>query len=485
MKSLRSAIFCLSCSLLAPTPLRASISLETETLALTFSDTGSLIEAIVCHPDCKGDAPRRVELKHADGIIGFEQDAAAAWVQRRGLPGQQDQEVQQLHFTSRAGQAVTWIIPANGYRIQAEVANTGALVLRAGAEFRPRPAAGFGGWLEQVRYVALGRDTVRQVDLDQPEPVRVFADWAGFRSRFWAVLASGQEENDFDLQTGANNSNAVLHRRDELKQKRYLFYLGPVEPTELMAVDSLLGELMYAGLWFWLRWISFGLYYLLGWIQSFVPPWGEAIILLSVAVNVLMSPLSRMADRLQQEVHATEARLAPEIARIKQSFRGEEQAARVMALYKGEGVSPMYSLKSLLGVALVIPIFIAAFEMLAENIHLLNTGFFWIRDLSRPDALEQLPFSLPFFGSDLNLLPFLMTGLSLLASLLHKPLAASDSLRKQQLRNTSLLSLGFFVLFYTFPAGMVLYWTTNNLIAIGKGCWERIRRRASSGLKNV
>jgi membrane protein insertase Oxa1/YidC/SpoIIIJ len=127
----------------------------------------------------------------------------------------------------------------------------------------------------------------------------------------------------------------------------------------------------------------------------------------------------------------------------------------------------------MMGVAVVIPVFIGAFDMLAENIHLLHTGFGWIPDLSRPDDLFRLPFTLPFFGNELNLLPFLMTGLSVVASALHNPLAIDGDLRRKQLRNMLLLAFAFFVLFYTFPAGMVLYWTTNNLISVIKSVWAR------------
>jgi membrane protein insertase Oxa1/YidC/SpoIIIJ len=111
--------------------------------------------------------------------------------------------------------------------------------------------------------------------------------------------------------------------------------------------------------------------------------------------------------------------------------------------------------------------------MLAENIHLLNAGFLWISDLSRPDDLFRMPFSLPFFGAEFNLLPFLMTGLSVLASSLHNPPALNAELRRKQLRNMALMAVAFFVLFYTFPAGMVLYWATSNLISVIKSLWAR------------
>ena len=66
-----------------------------------------------------------------------------------------------------------------------------------------------------------------------------------------------------------------------------------------------------------------------------------------------------------------------------------------------------------------------------------------------------------------------MTGLSVIASNLHNPPALNAELRKKQVRNMLLLAVAFFVLFYTFPAGMVLYWTTNNLISVIKSLWAR------------
>ena len=474
MKMLQSPVLIALFYLLLPLQLSADINIETATLSLGFNDQGSLVRASACYPQCGHDSAHRLDMEAADGIIGFGQVAGEAWVQRRGLPQEQgDGGDQLLHFNGPKGQSISWIIPSHGYVIQATTFSTDKLVMRAGEGFKPRPAPGFGRWLEEVRYVALGSAGIQQVSLDQKELQQVETDWAGFRNRFWAVLTSGDKENRFDLQTGVDNSEAVLRRTDGLNEEQHFFYLGPVELDELVAVDEILSDMFYAGLWFWLRWICFALYYLLGWIQSYVPAWGLAIMLLSLVVHILMLPLSRAAESVQRQVNETEARLGPELSRIKKGYRGEEQASRIVELYRSEKVHPLYSLKSLLGVAIVIPVFIGAFDMLAENIHLLNTGFLWVEDMSRPDALARLPLSLPFFGSDFNLLPFLMTGLSVIASLLHRPSVLDDELRARQVRNMLILALAFFTLFYTFPAGMVLYWTTNNLIAVGKSLWAR------------
>ncbi|HLF29870.1 MAG TPA: membrane protein insertase YidC [Xanthomonadales bacterium] len=469
----RLAIACLCLPVFA----QADISVETSTLNLRFSDQGKLVEAVLCYPRCQHENARRQRLAAIDGVIDFGQMVDSRWVQRRGLPGDgsvlSGVEGQQLHFTNSDGQSVTWIIPLQGYRIEAHVTGSEQLSLRSGEHFRPRQAAGFGGWLEQVRYVAVVSGGVEQIGLDDTDNHLVNSDWAGFRSRFWTVLVHGQMESEIEFNTGRANQDAVLRRSNGQASEWFSFYLGPVDPRTLAAADEALDGLLYAGLWFWLRWICFALYILLGWINAVVPAWGIAIMALSLAVHVLMLPLSRLADRLQRQVNATENRLAPELSRIKRGYRGEEQAARIIALYKTERVHPLYSLKSMLGVAVVIPVFIGAFDMLAENIELLNSSFLWVRDLSRPDALMQLPFSLPFFGSELNMLPFLMTGLSFAASWLHQPPDLNAELRGRQVRNMMLLALAFFVLFYTFPAGMVLYWTSNNLISVGKNLWAR------------
>jgi membrane protein insertase Oxa1/YidC/SpoIIIJ len=87
---------------------------------------------------------------------------------------------------------------------------------------------------------------------------------------------------------------------------------------------------------------------------------------------------------------------------------------------------------------------------------------------SSVSAWLALPVTLPFFGGYLNLLPLLMTGITLLTSRLQRdPHLTPDLHRAQQLR-LYLMAGAFFLLFYTFPAGMVLYWTTNNVLHLGK-----------------
>jgi len=472
------------CLLLAWSPaIFAGSRIVTETLDLEFGPDGALNSATACFPGRNSPEASCVSFG-SQGVIGpdvISDLGQGNWTQ---VSNNSDTHFE-LHFEHPSGVSLSWRIPLDGYLLELKAKAAGPLRIRSGPAFRPREAAGFGAWLEQSRYLGIGGGDVTQLGLDEEDASNLAAEqWIGYRNRFWVLLAGNGQPLDAQIKTGEDTvdleiilaaaSEAAGDATAEVTgADTWSVYLGPVEPAALRSANPELSTILYAGLWFWLRWICFGLYYILSWIASVIPSWGLAVMALSLTVNILMRPLSRIADHFQQQVHAIEARLAPELQRIKKEFKGEKQSVKILALYKTERVHPLYSLKSLLGVAVVIPVFIGAFDMLAENIHLLNASFLWIADLSRPDALMSLPFRLPFFGQDLNLLPFLMTGLSTVASVLHNPPALNAELRIKQVRNMMFLAVGFFALFYTFPAGMVLYWTTSNLISVIKSIWQR------------
>jgi len=457
----------------------AGTRIVTETLDLEFGADGTLESATSCFPS--RSSPAASCGSFGTGVVIGHEIGNGKWTQ---ISNHSDTHFK-LRFEHASGASLNWKIPLSGYLLTLRTEAAGPLRIQSGASFRPRQAAGFGAWLEQTRYLGMSDGRVTQRGLDEEESSSFEAtQWLGYRNRFWVLLASngrGLEaqiesgEDILDVKMSLATADATVDEGavDAFSADTWSVYLGPVEPGMLRSANPELSGILYAGLWFWLRWICFALYYIFSWIGMVVPSWGLAVMALSLTVNILMRPLSRIADHFQQQVHETEARLAPELQRIKKNFKGEKQAAKILALYKTERVHPLYSLKSMVGVAVVIPVFIGAFDMLAENIHLLNASFLWIADLSRPDALMNLPVSLPFFGSDLNLLPFLMTGLSTVASVLHNPPALNAELRQKQVRNMLMLAAGFFALFYTFPAGMVLYWTTSNLISVIKSIWGR------------
>jgi YidC/Oxa1 family membrane protein insertase len=357
------------------------------------------------------------------------------------------------------------------------------LVMEMGAAFVPEPLPGFGALYGAVRAVRVGSDGQQVLGPDGNGELAIAvsaADWAGLRNRFWALLWRFDPSGTLTVEPGAPDQPRVLLAPGAGARVRVEAYGGPVEARRLAAADRVLDELLFAALWDWLRALCFGLLWLLSLIQGLgVASTGLAIVLLSVTVKLLMWPLTHIADRWQAEVNRTQARLQPRLDEIKRNFRGEEAHNLVLAAYREHGVHPLFTLKSLAGFLIQIPVFIAAFDMLGENFALNQAAFAWIDDLAKPDRLVALPFALPFFGGHLNLLPVLMTGFTLLASRLQADPDLTPALARQQRLRLYLMALVFFVLFYTFPAGMVLYWTTNNVLHLLKIVSGRILGRAS------
>jgi YidC/Oxa1 family membrane protein insertase len=305
--------------------------------------------------------------------------------------------------------------------------------------------------------------------------------WAGVRSRFWAILLRPDGAAALAPRSGAGI--ALVSDASDALSWRYTFYSGPLERRTLARADPPLEPMLFSGLWSWLRALSLALLSLLGGLTAIVGDPGVAIIALAVSVKILLLPLTAVAERLQEQVNTTQARLQPGIDAINAAHRGEERARRTVALYREQGVHPLYTLKSLFGFLIQIPVFIAVFDMLAEDFDLYRVSFLWIQDLSRPDALLRLPGCLPFFGCHLNLLPFLMSSASLAALLGFRSAVLTPSLVRRQRRNLMGMTLLFFLLFYTFPAGMVLYWTSTNSVQLVIQEVGRLRRSRRPGAR--
>jgi YidC/Oxa1 family membrane protein insertase len=470
-----------------------SVRLAAHRVELAIALEGAVpVEWLACHPSCaRADAGSGASVRFAAASDPSPIRLIIRDLERNMGP---PVDLQRLHFAAELGEnerariatfqadlpvpgvrfVKSFAVSRDGYEVvlAARVVGPNAaafmagrrleLEIDAGRALLPPPAAGFAAMLERTSRVIVAGGTVREVADDRRERVvRGAGDWAGFRSRFWAMLARSDGAGGLEPQPGGS---APLRLLDEGGRTawRYTFYAGPLERGALTRADPVLGRLLYSGLWFWLRPLSFGLLFLLRGLTELVGHPGAAIIALAVSVKVLLLPLTVVAERLQEQVNATQARLQPGLDAIKAAYRGEERTRRTIALYREHGVHPLYTLKSLAGFMIQLPVFVAVFDMLAEDFDLQRVSFLWIGDLARPDALARLPACAPFFGCDLNLLPFMMSGVSLATLLRFRSSVLTPPLIRRQRRNLTLITVLFFLLFYTFPASMVLYWTSTN-----------------------
>ena len=184
---------------------------------------------------------------------------------------------------------------------------------------------------------------------------------------------------------------------------------------------------------------------------------GWAIVGVSLVVNVLCTPLYAMADAKQQEERDRQAAMAKWVDHIKKHFKGDEQYMMLTTYYRQCGYKQIYAFSSSISLLLQIPIFIAAYHFLSGLASLKGTPFLFISDLGAPDAL------LTICGFTINFLPVLMTLLNCISTSVYtRGFPLRDKLQAYG------LALVFLVLLYRSPAGLVMYWTCNQVFSLIK-----------------
>jgi YidC/Oxa1 family membrane protein insertase len=205
----------------------------------------------------------------------------------------------------------------------------------------------------------------------------------------------------------------------------------------------------------------------LGWIGRITGNYGVAVIVFSACVSAATAPFTLMSLRSMKKMQ----HLKPQIDKIMSAHKSDPQKANaeVFQLYKHHKVNP---LSGCLPMLLQMPIFIALFQAISHYIELRGKSFLWIDDLSLPDRLAILPFSIPLLGSEVNILPIIMAGAMYLQSKLSQGNMTIDkSNPAASMMSGPTMSIVFGVMFYHFPAGLVLYWLTNSMMSI---LWYRL-----------
>ncbi len=188
------------------------------------------------------------------------------------------------------------------------------------------------------------------------------------------------------------------------------------------------------------------------------------LIVMSLAINFIVLPLYRRADVIQQEARDTENRLRPVMDHIKKSFKGDERVMMLQTFYRQQNYSPLSSMKSIISLVLQIPFFIAAYQFLSHLPLLEGQTLGPIKDLLAPDGL------LTAGGVTINVLPILMTVINIISSEIY--------MKGQPFKSKIILYLSaliFLVLLYTSPAGLVFYWTFNNVFSLVKNIFYRLK----------
>lgn len=219
-------------------------------------------------------------------------------------------------------------------------------------------------------------------------------------------------------------------------------YAGPKIQSELKGLAKGLNQTVDFGfLWP----IAQLLYKILNMIHDVVGNWGWSIIGLTILVKIAFLWLSNKAYRSMGKMRI----LAPKMQELKEKHGDDRMAMSqaMMTLYKEEKINPM---SGCLPILIQMPIFIALYWVLVESVELRHAPWIgWIQDLSHMD---------PWF-----ILPIIM-GVSMFVSQMLNP-QPTDPMQAKVFKFLPIMFTAFMLFF---PAGLVLYWTVNNLFTVGQ-----------------
>ena len=231
-------------------------------------------------------------------------------------------------------------------------------------------------------------------------------------------------------------------------------YAGPQEQDKLSAIAPGLELVVDYG---WLTVIAAPLFWVLQMLHQLAGNWGWAIIGLTVLLKLAFFPLSAASYKSMAKMRV----LTPKLMKLKETFGDDKQRLNqeMMELYKREKVNP---LGGCLPVLVQIPVFIALYWVLLGAVEMRNAPWLgWITDLSVKD---------PYF-----VLPLIMGATMLIQTKLNP--TPPDPI---QAKIMLFMPIVFTVMFLWFPAGLVLYWTVNNLLSIAQQ-WQITRRVEGAG----
>ncbi|MBU4460089.1 MAG: membrane protein insertase YidC [Verrucomicrobia bacterium] len=246
--------------------------------------------------------------------------------------------------------------------------------------------------------------------------------------------------------------------------RTYELYVGPKKYDVLNRLDARRVDVMEFG---WAGAIGKILLAGLNLIHSLIPNYGLAILLLTVVIRILFWPLTHKSTESMKRMQEVAPLIKELQAKYKDDPKRQQQAT--MQLYKEKKINP---LSGCLPILVQLPVLIALFVVLRGAIELRFSPFLWIADLSEPENL--LAGMLPF-GLALNPLPLIMTAMQVWQTKLTP--AAGDPAQQKMMLWMPVVMLYFF---YGFPAGLVLYWTTNQALMIAQMLRQRMRTAAKA-----
>ena len=299
-------------------------------------------------------------------------------------------------------------------------------------------------------------------DLDNGQIQEGRFDWVSIQNQYYVGLLSSSisakrvqvlpvySENETEL--GISSNVAFSFDTIASKDSRTLeteFYVGPKEFKRLQGLGNYQDKIMQFG---WFGFFSKLLLYFMSLIHSFVPNWGWSIVIMTIIIKLIFWPLTGKAAESQKGM----AKIQAPMAELKKKYEKNPQKLQqeTMKLFREHGVNPLAGCFPIL---IQMPIFLGLFYMLRTAAELRYEPFLWVADLSQADTIAVVA------GFPINLFPIIM-GATMFYQMQIMPVSPTADPLQQKI--FKFMPFIFLVFLYNFSSGLVIYWTTQNILTI-------------------
>ena len=489
----------------APKPIeRKKVTVETDHFTATFDNLGAKISSIIVKalPDSTGAYPEII-ADTAKGALGLKIDGVDLSNQLFALPENTPEKIlvdsdQSLTFTfsdpngnkviriysfTQKGVSIQQSVKFEGFRPNDyEIIWDGGM--KETEEFPKGKSFGGGAYFfSEVIFndmVNVERETVREKEKFNEKDGKIL--WAGMRRKYVAAVIKYPEASEATLTAehfDTNKENSKDPGTYRIKLSDYMndnetidfdFMILPLSWSEIKSFDLGFEKIIVSG-WTWCGadvWfvaICGFLLWLLKFFYSIIPNYGVGIILLTIVVRSITTPLTLKQLRSTRSM----SKLKPQIDEINVKYRSDPQKkqAAIMELYAKNGVNPMASCTGgCLPMLIQMPVFFGLFMVFGRAIELRGQPFMgWITDLSRSDVIWNgitIPFVMP---DGIAILPIIMVFTTYFQT---KQSMASMTDPAQQKMMVWMMPIMMFLFSAVMPSGLVLYWIVSNLWGIGQ-----------------
>jgi YidC/Oxa1 family membrane protein insertase len=320
------------------------------------------------------------------------------------------------------------VVLASGKRIEKDYKDKGRLYHEAGA---------FDWMAVRTKYFTL----VMMPENRQATSAKVFLQEV-------AQKPSGEKWKKFAISLGMPFLNTPR------EGDHFRIYVGPLDDDLLKCYGRNLEKTMDFGAQI-IQPFSIAILWTFKKIHTVVPNYGVVLIIFAFLIKLIVWPLTHKSYESMNKMKL----LQPKLEELKEKCGNDQQRYQkeMMELYKREKVNPM---SGCLPMVLQMPLLYGLFIVFRSTIELRGAGFIgWIKDLSMPDTVYTLPFSIPIYGNGVNVLPLLMGA----TMIWQQKMSVTDPKQKAMVY---MMPIFFILLFNTFPSGLNLYYALFNVLSI-------------------